>query len=209
MRIKKRSAVRSMEGRHAGGTIFCLGSGPSLNSEDLHRLNGQVVIFTNAAFLALKHCQPAAAYSYIQDTDAANRFDDELRQTKLQGMFRSFHMLSTLRLVRGGTAVTSRLFRLGDILIPPRLKFYRHKLIVFPEVAGHRYGFSDDLTDHICLGPSVIFGAVQLAAYFKAKRIVLLGVDMNYGHSASSSYFHRARSRMGVNDQPDTHSRVY
>lgn len=64
-----------------------------------------------------------------------------------------------------------------EVFLGERYRFFvlRHK-DYFP----HQAPFSQDISKYVCQGFSVVYGAIQIAAYMGFSEIYLLGVDHNY-----------------------------
>jgi hypothetical protein len=161
---------------HRGETLFCIGAGPSLRNERLELLDGRVLIFVNRSFELLKSVAPARSYWFVQDAKALVSYR-EVDRNLFDASFCSVHdySYSPWRLP----------FQHQDILILPRFSYSRAG---WPLIQEPGPNFSDDLTDHVGMTPTVIFSAVQLAAFMGASRIVLLGMDLQYGEDAQHFY---------------------
>jgi hypothetical protein len=170
--------IRSFRDQHKSDAIFCVGTGPSLSQTDISLLNDRTVILVNGAFRLLDSVKPAHTYWFIQDHRRLYTYLNEDRR-RFDASFRSFHE-----------------FRFPTIA--PPLK--RDDVVILPEVTWSRFfwpivqapgpNFSSDLSQSIGMTPTVIFSAIQLAAYMGAKVIILIGVDMNYTGEAAHFYQH-------------------
>ncbi len=179
--LHKKREIRRFRGLHQDDVIFCLGTGPSLNQEMLQLLDDQIVICTNSAFKVLDRCMPKKAYWFVQDANRLRELQGVDRKV-FAASFRSIHFLPAFE-----TGMISK----TDLFVKPTFAFRpTRRGILLPTIVDRGCQFSDDLSRNICLaGSSVIFSAIQLAAYMGASKIVLLGVDMHYTADAATSHF--------------------
>jgi hypothetical protein len=172
--------IEAFKNLHAGKTIFCLGTGPSLLTENLSLLKDQIVIFTNSSYKAIDQIQPAKKYWFVQDQHRLKEFN-EVDRNIFDASFRSFHNIYTTDF----NTISPK-----DVFIMPEIVYRNSAYGKYPEAIEKGDHFSDDLAKMVCMsGHSVIFSAIQLAGYMGAKRIVLLGVDMSFGNTIQQSYF--------------------
>jgi hypothetical protein len=73
------------------------------------------------------------------------------------------------------------------LYLMPAYKWQRNAGIIQPQVL-YSTGFSTDITQRVYVGYSVIFHAIQIAFYLGARRVVMLGVDMNYTGNPAKDY---------------------
>jgi hypothetical protein len=171
--------IQRFKDGHKGGTLFCIGSGPSLREENLSLLNGQDVIFVNGSFKLLEQIKVRHSYWIVQDFKNLERFRDVDRRL-FKASFRSVHQW------------THSWFR------PP---FDKDDIILMPVITISRYGWpviqdpgphlSWDVSETIGMTPTVIFTAIQVAIYMGAARVALLGVDLDY--TSGSAHFYDAQ----------------
>jgi len=171
--------LKQLKNRHAGETIFCLGNGPSLNQQNLNLLDGKTVLLTNRAFQLLDRFQPGTAYNVVHDVQAFNKIGDSL-MIRPETAFVSCSFLADY-------ALKSEYCSDKHLYLMPAYKWQRNAGIIQPQVL-YSPGFSRDITQRIYVGYSVIFHAVQVACYLGARRIVMLGVDMNYTGDPAKDY---------------------
>lgn len=168
--------VEAFKSKHIGEEIVVLAAGPSLAKTNLQKLEGKPVIILNRAYKLLDRIRPSHSYWIIQDSQRAHEFSFVPR-TLFTASFRIF----------GATwhSFSLRAIAKEDIIL---LEPIRRQLLRIR--ADKSSDFSKDLSQYISNsgGKSVIFSAIQLAAYMGAIRIVLLGYDL--GTSAEgASYF--------------------
>lgn len=148
----------NLRNREQGRSAFILGNGPSILSEDLSLLSGQVTIGMNASTLLEKK------YGFIQSyyclSDARFIGHEEKRKyatTELSSQ--------TVRVVR------------KDLISHDNPELV-NKTYYIPHIA--RDGFSCDLGLGFYYGCTTTMLAVQLAFYLGCVDIYLLGVDLRY-----------------------------
>lgn len=163
-----RRRINAFRGRHAGETIFCVGAGPSLLQEDVSQLNGQNLIFVNRSFLLTEQVTPGNAYWMVQDFKNLYRYANTNR-SQFTASFRTVHNYSF--------SIRHSPFHPDDVLLLPRVTRSR---LGWPVIQGPGPNLSLDLADHIGMTPSVMFSAIQIAAYMGSARIALLGFDLSY-----------------------------
>jgi len=176
---KTRHRLRRMKNQWAGKTVVCVGNGPSINQTDLSCLQDAYVIGTNRAFQILDQFEPAAFHLVIQDN---------MRLEELQ---------EQISLLACPVHIGSWFFAPENV--PPKWVTPRKKnlSVYLPMLAWKRCGdsleysgsltprFSDDPTQGVFAAYSIIFTAIQFAYYFGAKRIVCIGIDMDYANGVS------------------------
>lgn len=162
--LRHRNKVKQLAlSRLKTDTIICIGNGPSLSQQDLRSLSPYSAILTNRAYLLLSKFTPNG---YI------NLITDEVRLAELKGL------LPPHSLVYSSTSFLDALKALGDP------NFILPHTVFDPEV---KYGYAVNLApkcsnswQRLYLGRSVIFSAIQLAILCGARRIICLGIDMDY-----------------------------
>ena len=171
--------LKQLKNRHLGETIFCLGNGPSLNQQNLGLLDGKTVLLTNRAFQLLDRFRPGIAYNVVHDVHGFNKIGDSL-MARQETTFVSCSFLADYALNREYCSDK-------HLYLMPAYKWQRNAGIIQPQVL-YSPGFSTDLTHRVYLGYSVIFHAIQIAYYFGARRVVMIGVDMNYTGDPAKDY---------------------
>ena len=148
---------------HKNDTIFVLGSGPSLASENLMLLNGKIVISYNASYMALTEVSPKCHYSCISGSRV-----NLLAGTDRTNFDASFRCIGAYRGKINAGAIHE-----DDIVIRIPIKFFLFRFF------DSKAGFSSELSEYMLHGGagSGLFYAIQIAAYMGASKIVLLGAD--------------------------------
>jgi hypothetical protein len=163
---------------HLNSTVFVLGSGPSLRDTNLELLRGQIVLFLNHSRRLAPQIEPGVSYTIVQDS---------LRQAEILGCLRKGEVC-----LAGCDSFKPDRFNRDKYSYPaiwfmPRVKLQRSRRIFYPTVdldqSISRYPLWS-----IYQGHSVVFSAIQLAIFMGARRIALVGVDMNYTSSDDIQY---------------------
>lgn len=168
--------IARFERVHAGETIFVVGGGPSVHRTNLGLVNRHPVIFCNVAVRLAPEFSKSAKYWIVVSGAAMNQFKNIGREN----LTASFRCIGAWPARIEKDAITEE-----DVVLPVRTKKG-----LFRVVDDHSQYFSEDLAKGICHGggSSVIFSAIQLAAYMGASEIVLLGADFGV-HEGSSTHF--------------------
>ncbi len=181
--ITPRKKLNELENSKKDSTIYCVGGGPSMNLMDLSLLNGQNVILTNFSYKILDKCKPGFSISFAQDTrriEEMKKVDRDLFDFSLRTVYgRPILLLKFL---------WNQSFTKKDLLIIP--KTYG----IFRDTDWKKEDLLDGhkINGNIQIGYSIIYSAIQLAYYMGAKRIVLIGVDLNY--TGAATHFDENRS---------------
>ena len=190
--------LKQLKNRHVGETIFCVGNGPSLNQQKLDLLDGKIVLLTNRAFRLLDRFRPGIAYNVIGDVHGFNKIGDSL-MARPETAFVSCHLLA-------GHALKNEYCSDKHLYLMPAFKWQRNAGIIQPQVVLST-GFSTDITQRIYWGYSVIFGAIQIAYYLGARRVVMVGVDMNYTGDPAKDYAHARNDTPNWTMEYDVHAK--
>lgn len=183
-RLHNPERIRKFKQIHKGKTIFCVGAGPSLSLEDPGLLDNQVIIFTHSSYKILDKIKSPTAYWLVQDQNRLKEFKDVDRNI-FSASFRTIHNIQSFE-----SATISK----KDVFIKPEIHFHSTRWLTVPRAIATGLDYSEDISDKFCLaGDSIIFTAMQLAFYMGANRIVMLGVDMNYGSGNFDSYFDKTQ----------------
>lgn len=156
--LKSKEQLLALKGIHSGERCFIIGNGPSLKSEDLDKLKGEICFGVNTIYNLYDETDWRPTYYCLWDTLVLYKICDavskEIKGTKLIGI----HELTKNPEIKGALYVK----------IEPR-EFY-------PNLPA----FSDDITECVYEGNSVLYMCFQAAAYMGFSEIYLLGVDHNY-----------------------------
>ncbi|WP_156797875.1 hypothetical protein [Synechococcus sp. CB0205] len=153
-----------------GKTVVCIGNGPSLNNTDISALNGQLLIGTNRAYELLDIINARGFELVIQDSHRLQEIAPSLDGLGVPLLLGS-HDLTSAQFIHSKTKET--------LYFAPKLIFKRDCSSLVPAV-DMGLGFSTSPLKGLFYGHSVIFSAIQIAFFYGAKRIILIGVDMDY-----------------------------
>lgn len=169
-----RKRLRSYKNQWHNQTVVCVGNGPSINGTKIECLNDAYVIGTNRAFLLLDQISPRAFHLAIQD----NHRMQELQQV-VAGLNCPLHVGSWVLSPDMPPPAWVTPDRQDLTVYLPKMKWVAQENTLKPE-GTFESNFSSDPTRGIYYGCSVIFSAIQFATYFGAKRIVCIGIDMDF-----------------------------
>ncbi len=160
--------LRKFRNIHKGKRCFLIGNGPSLRMSDLGCLkeHGEVCFGVNKIYFAFENTEWRPDYYIVVDREVAAHALQAMKDAKAV-KFTTFY--DALR----GTDIESRYNMYLRLLQP----------------ADHPE-FSFDLVEGMYNGYTVIYEAIQLAAYMGFSDIYLLGVDMTSGVRASDPNYH-------------------
>ena len=147
---------RNMKDCHKGETCFIVGNGPSLTMEDLELLKGKFCFGANQIFLAFDRTswRPDVYLTVNADTILAYR-------REIEGLDCALKFIDSKALDYG--------VEIHDAL------YLKHGVFA----AGDDF-FSSDISRYYYNGGTVVYTAMQVAAYMGFEDIYLIGVDNNY-----------------------------
>lgn len=168
LHVSQTYRIPSLKDSHKGQRCFVVGNGPSLNGMDLRCLSNEFVIATNYAFL-----KEGINTKYLCISDMHRMWEllHHLDDVVDKLIFYNSHVVPTTRI--------------SDI--PPELI----DNVVVWQAVKNGIGMSFDLRDPLYCNMemgSVVFPAIQIAAYMGATDVYLIGVDQDY--SGSKLWFH-------------------
>lgn len=150
--------MRSLRNRHLGKRAFILGNGPSINSEDLSVLQGEITIGMNASTILEKKHGFTQTYHCVSD----RRFLLHPEKRK----YCTYELSSnTVRILR------------KDLMVDDDQSF-KARTLYSPHL--NRDGFSNNLEMGFFYGCTTTMLAIQLAAHLGLNAVYLLGVDLKY-----------------------------
>lgn len=158
--------VEDHKDRFRGKRAFIIASGPSVASLDLSFLRNEIVYLVNGATLLQEKFDLKPAY--FCTTDA--RF---LKADRVHGLASERLHSGTIRLIR-------------DIVKPFDRSSLASRTIYARTIAKN--GFSQDMKSGFYFWCTSVSLAMQMAWYNGVNELYLLGVDLNYKHSAARFY---------------------
>lgn len=175
---------RSMRDMWKNKTVVCVGNGPSIASTDLTLLNNQYVIGTNRAYILLEKFRPRAFHLIVQDNLRLRELGPELSKSSYP-----LHVGNCYFTEQWPIAPWILQTKNQPYIYLPKLNWLETQDSPTGEQlaleADFEPGFSSDPTQGFYYGRSVIFSAIQLAAFFGATKIVCIGIDMSYSNGVN------------------------
>lgn len=150
--------LKSLQGKYANQRCFVIGNGPSLRAEDLEKLKDEYTFAFNRIY-------------YIFD------------QTSWRP---SFYCTQDAKIARASVKEICQQIKTPYVFAPINLKWYESvdmdtAFFFSPKYAGEEVPeFSEDIPNHIGVGNTVAYTAMQLAVYMGFSEIYLLGVDHSF-----------------------------
>lgn len=154
---------------HLGERCFIIGTGPSLTLEDINCLEGEYTFGVNTLFQIYKDTHWRADYYCIIDPNTYSNLETGLKSEDVKNIFIAENRMKANVMH-------------NDNLIPFLLEcssFYR---MLYPDYFGAT-SFSENISEEVYDGASVVYAALQIAVYMGFKTIYLIGVDCNYDQS--------------------------
>lgn len=156
--------LQTVKGKYKGKRCFILGNGPSLTSEDLDKLKGEVTFASNRIYKIFNKTEWRPTFWGMLDEAVAeldgviegiNSFECEKKFALQEGYY-------IFKKISGDTC-----FLHG---------WYERKFLDNP-------GFSEDLTEGVYCIATVTYMLIQIAHYMGFDEIYLLGLDNKYAYS--------------------------
>lgn len=150
--------LRSLKGNYAGKRCFIIGNGPSLTAEALNYLVDEYTFAFNRIYYIFDQTVWRPTFYCTQD--------DKIAKSSWEDICKN---------------ITT-----PYIFAPINLKWYydvplKTDYFFSPQQAGDKAPvFSEDIPDHIGMGNTVAYTAMQIAAYMGFSEIYLLGVDHSF-----------------------------
>lgn len=183
-----------LRGKYSGA-CFVVGTGPSLQTQDLTRLKGQALVGVNGAIAKFKELNIAPDFYVITDWDFfENRFD-MVREVMLSGAKCFFSYSGLSRICRREpellqqtdvylTEVVNRRYRVPRLPLGAFQEWARSdpelELPLEERSDDSRVGFSRNMEKGVFCGRTILFRALQVGYYLGFRRLYILGMDLNY-----------------------------
>lgn len=167
--VKFSKNIKSLRNLEVGRRAFILGNGPSIKSEDLSRLKGELVIGMNASTMLEKEFGFVQSYYVCSDVRFISH--EEKRKWATVGLNGS-----TKRVMR------SEIRKFDDPLFDDRTWYV-------PAIS--RDGFSENLESGFFYGCTTTMMAIQLAYHLGVDEVYLLGVDLRYSEESPRFYLEK------------------
>ncbi len=189
--------------RHAGETCFVVGSGPSINDLDLTRLQGHAVIGVNGSIAVLEKHGVTPRHYAITDFDFFENRHDLVTRVIESGAdcffspagLRAIAERSPALLARSQfylTQVVNRCFGQPQLALSAfRDWAAQQNALILPETPrddDSRVGWSQDIRLGVFCSRTILFRALQIAAFLGYRTIHVLGMDLNYKGPNARAY---------------------
>lgn len=159
--------LKTLKGIHKGERCFVIGNGPSLQAEDLDKLNGEWTFASNRIYEIFDQTCWRPSFYFAVDPVFLRENLKLLDNYNLSHMFLAVDEKDTV-----GHAINkvTRIY-FNDSY------FKIAKPAVWNDLTSY---VSTDISDHFSNGYTVTFQSIQMAIYMGFSEIYLLGVDFNY-----------------------------
>lgn len=176
--VESSAGIAALKNSVSSGTVYIIGSGPSIARTDLSKLNGETVIFLNNAISLQDRFSPGRSLVCISDHLRAIELRQECKARNITCFATTDKVLNP--------SISSLIFAAPYLFVMP-------KFLTRPNgdlQISTAFGFSDAPSLGLYMGKSVVFPAIQMAWHMGARDISLVGVDMTIG--AKSVYYDKA-----------------
>jgi NADH/NAD ratio-sensing transcriptional regulator Rex len=153
--------LKKYKGLHAGESCFIIGNGPSIKIEDLERIqkNGICNFGMNLAYKVYEKTSWRPTYYTIAEYNILRQYYDEIKELASDHMFiKNFYHMDDTPHMEGVNYYPG---------CPQKCYLERQK-------------FSDDISQIIYSGYSVMYDTLQIAVYMGFSKIYLIGADFSY-----------------------------
>ena len=148
--------AHEFEGCHAGQRCFIVGNGPSLNQIDMTQLAGEIVFSANRGFLGFEHWGFHPAYWGVYDPLQIEQYGAEYEQHVPDACIKFFPLQYWAYL---------------------RVRNRCPLFLDWPRAGSREFSPSPD---RMCVGYSVVYMLLQVAALMGCNPIILVGLDHRY-----------------------------
>ncbi len=161
---KEAGKVRRLKGSHTGERCFIIGNGPSLKAEDLSKLKGEYCFAANRIYKIFPETDWRPQSYLCVDSYVLNDIAKDVEKLKVPYIF--IQMEGKKKRLKNSQSQIIYINNYCPYLVD------RYKRL--------KVKFSRDVSHHFVAGGTVVYTAIQLAAYMGFREIYLLGVDHNY-----------------------------
>lgn len=157
--------ILDFKDRHSGKTCYIIGNGSSLRADDLDLLQNEFTFGVNKIFHIFDKTSWRPSFYVCVDNRALIECFMKMKSYTMPLFFDT------------GICELKSSFESNVFPILNRQRFYVNR---FSKNRSPK--FSDDCSNFIEAGETVVYNAIQLAVYMGFKKIILLGVDCNYSN---------------------------
>ena len=156
-----------LKDKHKGKRCFVIGNGPSLRTEDLERLNGEITFAANRIFKIFSKTKWRPTYYLCTDYLMYGLDHKEINEIPSELRFVPFERALAAGEIYDKITYYNRVVNCVDIKDGK-------------VVRGKEFKFSDDVEEVVYGGQTVLYDALQMAVYMGFSEIYLYGVDCDY-----------------------------
>jgi len=145
--------------KHLAKRAFVIGNGPSLQIQDLDKLQNEITLGCNKVYMAFNQTRWRPSYYFVADTLVYKQNLDAIKTLNVCPKLFPRHLLASASRIKDG--------------------IYYHEIVdqnFYPGLPG--FGMSP--ISGFYWGSTVVYSMIQFAAYTGASRIYLLGVDCDF-----------------------------
>ncbi len=159
--------IRGLHNKYMGKRCFIIGNGPSLMSEDLDKLKGEITFASNRIYDMFPYTDWRPTVYMCVDTNIINEL--QIHNNGLRLLTNSIVLCRNSRFVKK----LNKQLDIHEIRMDGKYVIERNKLVV--------ENISEDVSDHFSLTQSVTCSMFELAVYMGMNEIYLLGLDHSFG----------------------------
>ncbi|MEX0298263.1 MAG: glycosyltransferase [Kordiimonas sp.] len=159
--------VRDFKNIHKGQRAFIVATGPSLKIEDLDALKDEITFSCNKITLAFDETDWRPTYYSIIDSMVYENFDY------------NWSSLPSIKFFPDD--LRSKYSQMKDAF------FIRNRTPIFDDNGERLFEFSEDISENIAGGYTVIYFLMQLAFYMGIEELYILGLDFSFSYKKISS----------------------
>ena len=160
IRSGAKAELQSYKDLHKGKKAIIIGNGPSVRLEDFGKFKDFITFGCNRFHLCYKDTDFKPTYTVCIDPKMISDFGHDIAASCNNDLF-----ISSLNVAK--THVNAKYI-------------YRHRKIPFY--------FSNDITEFVSNGSSVVVAAIQIAYYMGVKEIYVYGIDHLFKYNSSNNY---------------------
>lgn len=155
--------IKTLRGKFDGKRCFIIGNGPSLEIEDLEKLENEYTFSANRIYKVFDKTNWRPTYYLAVDPNFIRTSWRELDDFKFGEMFLGTDLSFDMSVFKNKA---TRIF-----------EYTKFKVNKWNDLTAH---VSEDVSEYFSVGYTVTFSSIQLAIYMGFKEIYLLGVDFSY-----------------------------
>ncbi len=178
--------IEPFKNKHEGMRCFIIGTAPSLTINDLELLQNEITFSVNSVIKLYNKTKWRPTYYGIQDRHVYKSLENDIKNTSIPIGFVSDYIYNK--------------YESAKSFIPYYLYDCRHGS--HGQKVALSSGFSNDVSEVVYDGYSVVHSMLQIAVYMGFKEIFLLGCDCSYDksgkhHIVESGFFDKQSATAG------------